>query len=104
MQKQRQIQELVSRRGRVAEEGTRVGCVEHEEEAWSISHTNTLRALQTQTHSDHYKYKHTQIITNTNTLRSLQIQTHSEHCKCKHKWTINTNISTNRRRTRKYVS
>ena len=39
---------------RVAE-GTRVGCVEHEEEAWSISYTNTLRAMQTQTHSEHCK-------------------------------------------------
>ena len=58
--------------GRVAE-GTRVGCVEHEEEAWSISYTNTLRALQ--------------------------------NCKCKRIWTININvISTNRRRTREYVS
>ena len=57
--------ELVRRRGRVAEEGTRVGCVEHEEEAWSIA----------------------------NTLRTLQIQIHSEHCKCKRTWTKNTDFS-----------
>ena len=49
------------RRGRVAEEGTRVGCVEHEEEAWSISYTNTLRALQMQAQmDDKYKHKHKQ--------------------------------------------
>ena len=66
IQKQRQIQELVRRR----EELQRA-------RGWvALSTKRKLGALQT--HSEHYKYKHTQNITHTNTLGALQMQAHMD--------------------------
>ena len=66
------------REGKSCRKGTRVGCVEHEEEAWSIA--NTLRTLQIQIHSEHYKYKYTQSIANASA-HGRKIQTFQTQAK-----------------------
>ena len=50
----------------------------------ALSTKRKLGAFHIQTHSEHCKHKHTQIITNTNTFRALQMQAQMDD-KYKHK-------------------